>query len=218
VARGEHALTMARASRRAGVSPDTQRRVEEGDPGISIATLCAVGDAVGLDIVVRTYRGRGISLRDSGQLEVAEIVCGVAHRSLNPQLEVKAGDHGEACDLGFFGPSEIIAAEIDRLMTDFQAQYRRNVMKREWLAARHHRPVRLVMVVEDTERNRAALAPHADFLRTALPAGSREVLRAFRTGAAGSGRPALDSSSQATVASLTAMAACCGPSGLGLTD
>jgi transcriptional regulator with XRE-family HTH domain len=85
-------MTMARASRRAGVSPDTQRRVEEGDPGISIATLCAVGDAVGLDIVVRTYRGRGISLRDSGQLEVAEIVCGLAHRSLNPQLEVKAGD------------------------------------------------------------------------------------------------------------------------------
>ena len=32
-------------------------------------------------------------------------------------------------------------------------------MKREWLAARHHPPVRLVMVVEDTERNRAALAP-----------------------------------------------------------
>ena len=175
-------MTLTRASRRAGVSPDTQRRVEDGDPGISMKTLCAVGDAVGLDIVVRTYRGRGISLRDGGQLAVAEIVCGLAHPSLSPQLEVKAGDHSEACDVGFFGPIEIIATEIDRLMTDFQAQYRRNATKREWLAAQHHRPIRLLMVVEDTDRNRAALAQHADFIRTALPAGSREVLKALRTG------------------------------------
>lgn len=176
-------MTLTAASRRAGVSPDTQRRVENGDPGISITTLCAVGDAVGLDVVLHTYQGSRPSLRDSGQLAVAEIVCGHAHPSLNPQFEVLAGDHGEACDLGFFGPIEIIATEIDRMITDFQAQYRRNAKKRDYLAARHQRPVRLVMAVEDTERNRAALAPHAELLRTALPAGSREILRALRAGA-----------------------------------
>lgn len=182
VARGDHAMTLTKASRRAGVSPDTQRRVENGDPGISITTLCAVGDAVGLDVVVRIYQGRGPSLRDSGQLEVAEIVCSLAHPSLNAQLEVRAGDHGEACDVGFFGPIEIIATEVDRMMTDFQAQYRRNINKRNYLAARHQRPVRLVMVVEDIARNRAALVPHSDFIRTALPAGSREILKALRAG------------------------------------
>lgn len=182
VARGERAMTLTSASRRAGVSPDTQRRVENGDPGISISTLCAVGDAVGVDVVVQTYQGRRPSLRDSGQLAVAEIVCGQTHPSLNAQLEVLAGDHGEACDIGLFGPIEIIATEIDRLITDFQAQYRRNVKKRDYLAARHQRPVRLVMAVEDTERNRAALAPHAALIRASLPAGSREILKALRTG------------------------------------
>lgn len=184
LARGEHALTLRHASRRAGVSPDTQRRVEAGDPGISITTLCAIGDAVGLDVVVRTYRGRGPSLRDSGQLGVIEIICGIAHSSWKAELEVRAGDHGEACDVGLFGPMEIIDAEVDRMVTDFQAQYRRNARKRDYLAERHQRPVRLVMVVEDTERNRTAIAPHAEFIATALPAESREILRSLRSGEA----------------------------------
>jgi hypothetical protein len=38
------------------------------------------------------------------------------------------------------------------------------------------------MVVEDTERNRAAVAPHLAFIRTALPARSREILKSLRTG------------------------------------
>jgi hypothetical protein len=120
-------------------------------------------------------------LRDSGQLEIAEMVCSVAHPAWDRALEVRAGDHGEAVDIGFFGAREIIDTEIDRLILDFQDQYRRNVLKREYVAARHQRPVRLVMVIEDTTRNRAAVAPHLPFIRSALPAGSREVLRALRT-------------------------------------
>ena len=182
MARGEHGLTRAQASRRAGVSPDTQRRVEEGDAGISITTLCAVGEAVGLDVVVRAYPRRGHSLRDTGQLAVAQLLCAIAHPSWTAALEVPAGDHGEACDIGFFGATEIIDTEIDRMILDFQAHYRRNTSKREYLADRHQRPVRLLMVVEDTVRNRRALAPHAEFIRSALPAGSRETLQALRNG------------------------------------
>ncbi|MGH2444925.1 MAG: hypothetical protein ACRDGD_02625, partial [Candidatus Limnocylindria bacterium] len=175
-------LTITDASRRAGVSPETMRRVEAGDPGIQVDTLCAVGESVGIDIVIRTYRGRPPSLRDSGQLEFAEILQALAHPSWNPDLETRAGDHGEAADIGFFGPMEIIDAEIDRQLRDFQDQLRRNLRKRDWLAARHQRPVRLVMVVEDTKRNRAAIEPHGAFIKTVLPAGSREVLNALRAG------------------------------------
>jgi hypothetical protein len=182
MARAEHAWTRKEASRRAGVSPDTQRRVEAGDPGVSVLTVCAVGAAVGIDVVVKGYRGRRPSLRDSGQLEMAEQLCALAHPSWKAELELPAGAHGEACDIGFLGPQEIVDTEVDRLMLDFQGQYRRNVAKRDYLAARHQRPVRLVMVVEDTERNRAALAPHLDFIRSVLPASTREVLKALRTG------------------------------------
>ena len=182
VARGEHGLTRAQASRRAGVSPDTLRRVEAGDPGVSITTLCAVGEAVALDIVIRAYPGRGHSLRDTGQLAVAELLSAIANPSWKAALELPAGDHGEACDIGFFGSTEIIDTEIDRMILDFQAQYRRSNRKRSYLAERHQRPVRLVLAVEDTERNRAAVAPHADFIKAVLPAGSREILKALRSG------------------------------------
>lgn len=126
---------------------------------------------------MKGYRGRRPSLRDSGQLEIAEQLCALAHPSLKASLELPAGDHGQACDIGFFGPQEIVDTEIDRLISDFQGQYRRNSAKRDYLAARHQRPVRLVMVVEDTERNRAALAPHLDFIRSVLPAPTRDVLK-----------------------------------------
>ena len=184
VARARAALGLSRlgASRLAGISPDTQRRVEEDDPAIQLDTLCAAGEAVGLDTVVRVYPGREPALRDTGQLGIAEHLCRLAHPLWQPGMEVPAGDHGEACDIAFMSPTEILATEIDRLLLDFQDRYRRNDRKRRWLAARHQRPVRLVMVIEDTPRNRCAVAPHARFIASVLPAGTREVLRALRSG------------------------------------
>lgn len=181
-ARAELALTQAQVSRRANVSPDTERRVEQGDPGVQLDTLCAIGEAVGLDIVVRAYRGRRPTLRDTGQLALTEILCSIAAGSWEPRLEVTAGDHGEAIDLCLFGATEIIDAEIERMILDFQDQYRRLAAKRDWLAGHHQRPVRLVMVIEDTERNRAAVAPHAAFIKSVLPGTSRDVLTALRSG------------------------------------
>ena len=167
---------------RAGVSPDSVRRVEHGDPHVQLNTLCAVAEALGLDIVVRAYPGQPPSLRDAGQLGVEETIRSIAHGTWHLQAEVLAGDHGQAIDLCLFGPTEILAMEIDRLLLDFQEQYRRNAVKREFLAARHRRPIRLVMVVLATDRNRHAVQAHRAFIQSVLPAGSREVLRSLRTG------------------------------------
>ena len=68
------------------------------------------------------------------------------------------------------------------MATDFQNQYRRADRKRQALAAQHQRPTRLVLVIEDTRRNRAALEPHMKLIQAALPARSREVLGALRSG------------------------------------
>lgn len=181
-ARADRGLTLKQVARVAGVSPDTARRVEGGDPGAELDTLCAVGAAVGLDVVIQAYPANPPSLRDSGQLIVAEYVCSIAHPTWKPELEVPAGQHREAIDVGLFGPREIIDVEIDRLILDWQKQHRRNTLKRDYLASRHQRPVRLVMAIEDTVRNRSAVAPHLPFIRSVLPAGTREVLRALRTG------------------------------------
>lgn len=139
-------------------------------------------EAVGLDFVAQVFPGREARLRDTGQLELARVITSMASSAWTVNLEVPAGDHGEAIDLVLWGPDEIVAVEIERLMLDAQAQIRRLILKRDWLAARHRRHVRLVVVVEDTRRNRAAMAQHLGLLTTAFPAGSREVFGAIRSG------------------------------------
>jgi len=184
LSRGTLGMSLERVADRAGVSWSTAARAQAGDPTIALATLCAVTEAVGLDLVLRVYPGRQPSLRDSGQLTLVEHVCEQGRGSWRPSVEVGVGEHGRAIDLVLFGHTEILACEIERVAIDFQAQFRRADMKRRDLAAGHQRPVRLVMVVEDTRRNRAAIQGHADVIRAALPAGPREVLRALRSGRA----------------------------------
>lgn len=180
-ARGTAGFSVATASARAGIADSTWRRIERGAPGASLTTVCAMTDAVGLDFVAQVFPGSGPRLRDTGQLELARVLAGMASPAWTVTLEVPAGDHGEAIDLVLWRPDEIVAVEIERLMLDAQAQIRRLILKRDWLAARHRRPVRLVVVVEDTRRNRAAMAPHLSLLRTTFPAGSREVYAAVRS-------------------------------------
>ena len=175
-------ITRQQAADHAGVSWSTELRVELGDPGLRVDTMCAVAEAVGLDVVLRAHPGRTPTLRDTGQLEHAEMLAAQAHPSWQPRLELIVGKHGEAIDLGFFGPAEILGCEIERMASDFQDQYRRADSKRHALASRHQRPVHLVLVVEDTPHNRAAIKPHLALIRIALPAGSREILGSLRSG------------------------------------
>jgi len=182
LARVTLAMTGRQVADRAGVSSSTEARAELGDPNLTVGTMCAVAEAVGLDIVIRAYNGRAPSLRDSGQLASANQLQSWAHSSWQPDVELLIGPHGESIDVAFFGPSEIWALEIERMATDFQAQYRRADRKREALAALHQRPVRLVLAIEDTRRNRAALEPHLAFIRSIMPAGTREVLGCLRAG------------------------------------
>ena len=182
LARITQAMSRQQVADRAGVSWSTQVRVELGDPKLAIATICAVTEAVGLDLVLRTYPGRQPSLRDTGQLALAELLVSQAHDAWHAQLEVSVGQHGESIDIGFFGPEEIVATELERMASDFQAQYRRADEKRQRLAGQHRRPVRLVIMIEDTPRNRTALEPHLAVIRRTLPAGSREILKSIRGG------------------------------------
>ena len=182
MARAALGLSQARTAVLAGVAWSTLRRVEAGEPGIGLATLVAVADAVGLDLVLQAYQGRQPSLRDSGQLAIAERIEAECDAAWQPVLEEGVGEHGEAIDLVLYGAREIIAMEIERMAADLQAQYRRADQERRRLAAVHGRPVRLVVVVENTRRNRATLAQHQALVSSVLPAGSREVLRANRTG------------------------------------
>jgi transcriptional regulator with XRE-family HTH domain len=181
LARTNLGLTRYAASLLAGVSPSTQKRVEDGDPSVRIETACRVAAAIGLKLWAKAFPIRTPSLRDTGQLRIAAFVRALASDAFRVTLELGLGN-GRSIDVAFFGPVEIIAAEIERILADFQAQYRGAAAKRDELALKHQRPVRLVLVVEDNRRNRAAVSDHAALIGSMLPAGSREVLKALRVG------------------------------------
>jgi hypothetical protein len=168
--------------RRSGVSASTISRIEDGDRAARVDTLVAIGAAVGMNVVLKAYPGATPRLRDTGQLTIAQQLCSIAHATWRPRLEVAAGDYGRCADLVLYGADEIIHIEIERVAADLQAQYRLATSKRSFLASADVRPVRLVLAVEDSVRNRSALQPHDSLLRSQLPAGSRHILRAIRTG------------------------------------
>lgn len=139
-------------------------------------------NAVGLDLVLNAYRGGSVRLHDTGQLLHVDQLRRLAASYWRPQIEVAAGDHGQSADLVFYGADEILHLEIERRAIDFQAQLRSALRKRDVLAGRGDRPVRLILVFEDTRQNREALQLHTDLIQSRLPATSRDVLGALRQG------------------------------------
>lgn len=182
LARGALAWPREAVARRANVARSTLERIEAGDASVQLDVLCAATAAVGLDLVLQAYPGREPGLRDTGQLTLAKHLADLAHQGWQLALEVPCGEHGESADVVLFGAAVVMHVEIERSVVDFQAQFRRAIAKRKTLEVRESRPVRLVVAVEDTKRNRHAVVPHRDLIERALPAGSREVIAAIRRG------------------------------------
>jgi hypothetical protein len=181
LARTNLALTNTAAARLARVAPATQRRVEAGDPTVAIATMCRVAAALGLKAWGKAFPAATPSLRDTGQLAIADHLRATAGAAFRTSVEHALGG-ARAIDVVLFGTVEIVCIEIERFLADLQAQYRAADAKRTDLAASHRRPVRLVIAVEDTRHNRAAVHDHDSLIRSMLPAGSREIKAALRSG------------------------------------
>lgn len=182
LARANLGLSASAIARMAGVAVSTERRVELGDPSVTVVTAARVLQATGLELAARAYPSRPPSLRDSGQLRIAEQLRRMASAAWRVAIEVPI-EGGRSADILLFGADQVLHVEIERRLADFQAQFRAAAKKREVLQAAHRRPVRLVIVVEDTPANRQRLAEHADLVQHALPSDSRNVLRALRSGA-----------------------------------
>ena len=183
LARANLGLSASAIARLAGVAVSTERRVELGDPSITVATAARVLVAAGLELAAKAYPSRPPSLRDSGQLRLAEQLRRLAAASWRVAIEVPI-EGGRSADAVLFGADQIIRVEIERRLADFQAQFRSAVAKRDALQAAHRRTVRLVLVVEDTATNRRRLAEHGSLVHHILPADSRAVLKALRSGTA----------------------------------
>jgi transcriptional regulator with XRE-family HTH domain len=181
IARMNAGLSQVRLAALAGVSQSEASKAERGALDISFEARCRLAAACGHELGWRLYPVASVPLRDSGQMSLAQAIVSAAHPSWRARLEVPmAPGDARAADLLLIGPTEIIHIEIERALVDFQAQLRSAQLKREALAAREEKPIRLVIAVPDTRTSRARLEQFAALLTQTMPAASRDVWKAIR--------------------------------------
>lgn len=178
-------ITQAQLGRRAGVSQAQVTRAERGMFDLSLDARCRLAAACGHELGWRLYPVATVRLRDSGQMALAQAITAAAHPSWLARLEVPiAPGDLRAADLVLTNGLGIIHIEIERALVDFQAQLRSAQLKRNALAARGGRPIRLVIAVPDTRATKGRLAPFAQLIEATMPATSRRIWQAIRTGEA----------------------------------
>ncbi len=183
-ARAVAGLTQRQVARRARVSQSLVSRAESGSTVPTLHVMRRLAAASGHDLVVRLYPADGVRLRDSGRLQVAELILAAASTSWRIRLEVpvSVAPDRRAFDMVLNGPAGTVAIEVERALLDFQGQLRAAQLKRTALAERSGQSVSLVIAVLDTRRNRAAVLAHRSLMRTALPIPSRRVWGCLRSG------------------------------------
>jgi transcriptional regulator with XRE-family HTH domain len=184
IAAASAGATQRQIAARAGVAQSLVSRVSTGLVVPDLAVADALTTAVGHLLTITLVPSKGLRLRDSGQLRLADTIKSQAHHRWRVQLELPVGRPPDlrAADLVLEQPAEILDIEIERWLRDFQAQLRRAQLKRLALAERLERPVRLVLAVRDSATTRRIVSEHTPLIRTAFPVSPRRVWAAIRTG------------------------------------
>jgi transcriptional regulator with XRE-family HTH domain len=170
-------------ARRAGISQARVSAIERGVRQLDVSLAARLAAGVGGELGMRLYPGVGIGLRDSGQLRTAQLIREAVPAGARVTLEapIGVGHDLRAADMLIEGQREAVVIEVERALTDFQAQLRRAQLKRVALAERLARTVRLVIAVPDTPRNQRNVATYRDLIESALPVSSRRIWAALRS-------------------------------------
>src|SRR5688572_27213271 len=101
-------LTQAQVAALADVSQPVVSNAERGHTDISLEVRCRLTAACGYELGLKLYPVATVSLRDSGQLAIAQAIAGAAHPRWTAALEhpVAPGDL-RAADLLLGTPEEI---------------------------------------------------------------------------------------------------------------
>lgn len=176
-------LTQAQLGIRAEVSQEAVSAAERATRQPSWDVACRLAAGCGTELSIRLYPAEGVSLRDSGQLRLADAIGSAAHPAWHIRLEHPVGDGSRrAHDIVMELADEIDAVEIERGFADLQGQLRAAQLKRDALAERSERPVRLILAVPDAASVRRVVRDHAALFARALPTPSRRIWRAIRSG------------------------------------
>lgn len=176
-------LTQRQVAALAGLTQQLVSLAERGDRGIGLDRRCRMALAAGHELGWKLYPVATVSLRDSGQLQLAQAILATLPETLTAQLEVPISNADpRAADVVITAPTELIHIEIERSLFDLQAQLRAAQLKRDALSRDASRPVRLVIAVPDSARARAIAATIPAVIEAAFPIPSREIANALRSG------------------------------------
>jgi transcriptional regulator with XRE-family HTH domain len=174
-------LSLADVSRAAGLSKAEVSRVERSLASwVSVETVSLVAVVVGLRPSIRLYPD-GSSLRDSAHEALLARLRRELPGTLEWRVEVPLPIPGDrrAWDATIRAHGWWIAVEAETRIHDLQALERRLALKR-----RDGGEPCMILLINDTRPNRAALATARESLRAEFPLEAREILGALRAGRA----------------------------------
>jgi len=176
---GRSQADVARAAR---ISQAQVGRIERGVlEHVGFDTLVVVGAMVGLDVVGAAYPGPNV-IRDASQtglLGRGRVRFG-AEWGWRHEVRVR-GDDQRSWDavIRHRRTGATVVIEAETRIYDIQALLRRIAGKRDAAG-----DVRVMLLVADSHRNRAAISAGRDILRTEFPCPQRVALRALAQGEA----------------------------------
>jgi transcriptional regulator with XRE-family HTH domain len=171
-------ISIRELARQVGVSADTIRRMERGDPDAMSFDLVARAAAVlGLELDASLYPD-GDPVRDRGQLALLARMRARAPNIRGWRVEVPvpiAGDLRSGDAMVTVANGDVLI-EAETRLDDLQAVERKAAAKARDLGA-----IRLVLLVADTRHNRRVIRDHSE-LADRFPIGTRTCLQRLARG------------------------------------
>ena len=170
---------MQQVADRLGWSKSKISRIERGlNRSVTLVDLTLLAAVVGLRASLKLFPA-GPPLRDIGQIELLAAINSRMHGRWVTRHEVpmpRAGDLRAADQVSTI-PDCAVMVEAYRNFADYQAQSRAARLKQAELGAN-----RLVLLLEDTHRNRATVRAAGDEARRSFPVPQRAMLTALAEG------------------------------------
>lgn len=178
-------------AREAGIDRSHLTRIEAGQAHPSLESLVAIATALGADVSLRLYPGRGPKLVDRHSARMIEITLRELAPIWTPHLEVRV-------DRPVRGYIDVVFERRDTpllVATEYESMLPRLEQQIRWAAAKAAamassdlvgpgpRPgISRLLVLRSTERTRGLARTFESMLRTAYPAHTRDAVDSLRTG------------------------------------
>jgi transcriptional regulator with XRE-family HTH domain len=180
-ARLQAGLSLDEVAQATGLSKAEVSRVERGlGPWVRVDTMCRIATVLGLTPSIRLYPD-GPPLRDAAHVA---LLARLRHQlppvlRWRPEVPLPIPGDNRAWDATIRGEDWWVAVEAETRLHDLQALQRRLALKRRDGGEPH-----VILLINDTRPNRAALAAARESLRSEFPLEAREILGALRAGRA----------------------------------